>query len=290
MIENKTIGDRLLDLLVYLVATFISSLCLYPMLHVLFASFSDPMLLSLHRGLMFKTAGFSVKGYQVIMNNPNIWNGYRNTILYVVLGTAVNIVMTTPGAYILCRKGWPGRRFFMFMFVLTMYFSGGMIPTFLIVRELRMYNTLWALILPTAISTWNMIVMRTAFSSIPDALWESAYLDGANDLQILVRIFLPLSKATMAVMLLFYAVGHWNSWFPAMLYLQDSKKYPLQLLLRDILINNSSGGVVEDAEAQYLKELIKYSTIIVATVPILMIYPFAQKYFMKGVMLGSVKG
>ena len=290
MVENKTLSDRLLDLFVYTLVTLICILCLYPMLHVLFASFSDPMRLSLHKGLMFYPKGFSLKGYKVIVNNPNIWNGYRNTLFYVALGTAINMALTTPGAYVLCRKGWPGRRLFMFMFVFTMYFSGGMIPTFLIVRELHMYNTFWAQLLPTAISTWNMIVMRTSFSTIPDALWESAYLDGANDVQILWSIFIPLSKATMAVMILFYAVGHWNSWFPAMLYLQDSRKYPLQLLLRDILINNGSGGVVEDAEAQYLKELIKYATIIVATVPILMIYPFAQKYFMKGVMLGSVKG
>ena len=290
MIENRTAGDRALNVTVYVLVTSFCVLCLYPMLHVLCASFSDPMLLSLHSGLMFWPAGFSLKGYDVILHNPNIWNGYRNTILYMLLGTAINMALTTPGAYVLCRKGWPGRRFFMFMFVFTMYFSGGMIPTFLVVKELRMYNTFWALLLPTAINTWNMIVMRTSFSTVPDALWESAYLDGANDIQILWRIFVPLSKATIAVMILFYAVGHWNSWFPAMLYLQDSKKYPLQLLLRDILINNSSGGVVEDAEAQYLKELIKYSTIIVATVPILMIYPFAQKYFMKGVMLGSVKG
>lgn len=290
MVETKKLGDRLFILLVYALVTLVCTLCLYPMLHVLFASFSDPMRLSMHDGLMLWPDGYSLKGYRVILNNPNIWIGYRNTIYYVLLGTAINMMMTTPGAFILSRKGWPGRKFFMFLFVFTMYFSGGMIPTFLIVRALGLYNTTWALVLPGAIGTWNMIVLRTAFFSIPEALPESAYLDGANDLQILLYIFLPLSKATLAVIILFYAVGHWNSWFPAMLYLRDSRRYPLQLILRDILINNGSGGVVEDAEAQYLKEIVKYSTIIVATVPILCIYPFAQKYFMKGVMLGSVKG
>lgn len=179
----------------------------------------------MHDGLMLWPDGYSLKGYRVILNNPNIWSGYRNTIYYMLLGTAINMIMTTPGAFILSRKGWPGRKFFMFLFVFTMYFSGGMIPTFLIVRALGLYNTTWALVLPGAIGTWNMIVLRTAFSSIPEALPESAYLDGANDLQILLYIFLPLSKATLAVIILFYAVGHWNSWFPAMLYLRDSRRY-----------------------------------------------------------------
>lgn len=170
-----------------------------------------------------------------------------------------------------------------------MYFSGGMVPNFLTISAYGMYNTAWAIILPTAVSTYNMIVMRTTFAAVPEALRESAYIDGANDFVILYRIYIPVSKATMAVIILFYVVSQWNSWFPAMIYLRDSKKWPLQMILREILINDAAGGISDDADAQYLQELIKYCTIIVATVPILCIYPFVQKYFMKGVMLGSVK-
>ena len=178
----------------------------------------------------------------------------------------------------------------LFFDVFTMYFNAGMVPNFLLVKNLGMYNSMWALVLPGAVSTWNLIVMKTAFASVPVSLEESARLDGANDFVILGKIFLPLSKATVAVMILFYAVGHWSSWFNAMIYLQDRNKYPLQLIMREILISNStSGNSMADTDAMFLQEVVKYATIVVSTVPVLCIYPFAQKYFMTGVMMGSVK-
>ncbi len=290
MVERKTPGEIILQIFIYAIVTFIGFICLYPMLYCLAASFSDPIRLITHRGALFIPLGFSTRGYSVVLNNPNILLGYRNTLLYVFGGLFFSMLLTPLGAYALSCKGYPFRRVVVFLFVFTMYFSGGMVPTFLTILNYGMYNTIWALILPSAVSTYNMIVMRTSFSTVPSALRESAYIDGANDFIILYRIYIPVCKATMAVIILFYTVSQWNSWFPAMLYLRDSKKWPLQMILREILIDNGSGGVSDDADAQYLQELIKYCTIIVSTVPILCIYPFVQKYFMKGVMLGSIKG
>ncbi len=290
MVERKTPGEIALQVAIYLIVTLVGFTCLYPMLYCLCASFSDPMRLLSHRGALFFPVGFSLRGYNVVLNNPNILIGYKNTLAYVLGGLAISMTLTPLGAYALASKGYPFRRVIVFLFVFTMYFSGGMVPTFLAISNYGMYNTAWAIILPSAISTYNMIVMRTSFAAVPAALKESAYIDGANDFTILYRIYIPVCKATMAVIILFYAVSQWNSWFPAMLYLRDSTKWPLQMILREILINNGSGGIAEDADAQYLQELIKYCTIIIATVPILCIYPFVQKYFMKGVMLGSIKG
>lgn len=290
MVEKRSFIDWVLTVLNYVLVTMLALICLYPLVYVVAASFSDPRLLLEHRGLLVWPTGFSLRGYQTVLRNPNIMQSYLNTFYIVVMGTAINMIMTIFASYVLAKKGYPLRRFFVFMCVFTMYFGGGLIPNFLVVKNLGLYNTHWALMLPGAIATWNMIVMRTAFMGVPEALQESAYLDGANDFTILFRIYLPVCKATMAVMILFYAVGHWNAWFNALIYLRDSDKYPLQLVLREILINNGSAGVVDDADAQYMKELIKYATIVVATVPILCIYPFAQKFFMKGVMMGSVKG
>ena len=225
-----------------------------------------------------------------MFNNPNILIGYGNTLFYVLVGTAINIVLTSLGAYALARTGWPMRKLFVFLFVFTMYFNVGIIPTFMLVKGLGMLNTRWAIVLPVAINTWNLIVMRTSFAAVPDELQESAYLDGASDLRILCQIYVPVCKATMAVMLLFYAVEHWNSWFTAMIYLTDTGLYPLQMFVRDILLFDGAAGTTEDANAIYLKELTKYAVIVVSIVPILVVYPFVQKFFVKGVMLGSVKG
>ena len=243
---------------------------------------------SIRRGRIIRSASFgpgSLTG-----QNPNIPRSYLNTILYVLVGTTINMVLTTLGAYALSRKGFMFKRVLTLLIVFTMYFNAGMVPNFLLVKNLGMYNSMWALVLPGAVSTWNLIVMKTAFASVPVSLEESARLDGANDFVILGKIFLPLSKATVAVMILFYAVGHWSSWFNAMIYLQDRDKYPLQLIMREILISNStSGNSMADTDAMFLQEVVKYATIVVSTVPVLCIYPFAQKYFMTGVMMGSVK-
>ncbi len=290
MIENKTMGDRIFGAVIYGIMGILSFLCLYPMLHVIFASVSDPMQLMRHSGVLLHPLGFSAEGYKVVFQNPNIPASYLNTILYVTTGVSINIILTTMGAYALSRKGYMFKRSITFLIIFTMYFSGGMIPNFLLVKQLGLYNSIWALVLPGAISVWNMIVMKTSFQAIPLSLEESARIDGANDFVILWKIFLPVSKATIAVMLLFYAVGHWNSWFNAMIYLRDRSKYPLQLIMREILISNSSSGnVIEDADTLFLQEVIKYATIVISTVPILCIYPFVQKYFMTGVMMGSLK-
>ena len=290
MIESKSMGDKIFSSIVYSVMGLFSLLCLYPMLHVLFASFSDPMKLMLHKGVLFHPLGFSLEGYKVVFQNPSVPVSYLNTIFYVTLGTAINMIFTTFGAYALSRKGYMFKKTITFLIVFTMYFSGGLIPNFLLVKQLDLYNTVWALVLPGAISTWNLIVMKTSFQAIPASLEESARIDGANDFVILWKIFLPVAKATLAVMILFYAVGHWNSWFNAMVYLRDRGKYPLQLIMREILISNSSSGnTMQDSDTLFLEEIIKYATIVIATVPILFIYPFAQKYFMTGVMMGSLK-
>ena len=290
MVERLSGGDRGFITGIYAFAGLIALLCVYPMLHVLFASFSDPLRLMVHSGLLLKPQGISLKGYQIVLGNRNILSGYMNTFFYVIAGTAVNIFFSCLGAYALSRPGFMFKKTITMVIVFTMYFGGGLIPNFLLVRAIGIYNTRWALILPGAIATWNLIVMKTSFQHIPASLEESARLDGANDFTILFRIFLPVAKATIAVMVLFYAVGHWNTWFNAMIYLKDRGKFPLALFLREILIANSaSGNVNPDADIFFLEEVIKYASIIISTVPILTAYPFAQRYFMKGVMLGSLK-
>ena len=274
----------------YLLTGIMAVACLYPMWHVVMASFSDPIELMRHSGVILKPLGHSLEGYRVVLQNPNIPKSYFNTIFYVLAGTSINMLLTTMGAYALSRKGFLFRRTLTLLIVFTMYFNAGLVPNFLLVKGLGMYKSILALLLPGAISTWNLIVMKTAFQSIPVSREDSARLDGANDFTILFRIFLPLSKATVAVMILFYAVGHWSSWFHAMLYLRDRAKFPLQLIMREILISNSANGNASaDSDVMFLQEVVKYATIVVSTVPILFIYPFAQKYFMAGVMMGSVK-
>jgi putative aldouronate transport system permease protein len=296
MIIKKSLGEKIFDALNVVLLTLLMIVSIYPLLYVLFASFSDPARLIQHRGLMFKPLGFTLQGYKLVFEYPVLLSGYANTIFYVVVGSAVNLLMTSMGAYVLSRKNLFWGKSMMFLITFTMFFGGGLIPTYLVVQSLGLIDTRWALIIPGAIGTWNLIVMRTSFMSIPDSLEESARIDGANDFTILFRIILPLSKATLAVMTLFYAVGHWNSWFGAMIYLRDRKLYPLQLILREILISNDTKGlqVVKDASSvsnqDAYKSLVQYCTIVVATVPILFVYPFLQKYFVKGVMIGSVKG
>ena len=288
---KKTSGEIVFDFVNYTVVSLVAIVCLYPMWHVLMASFSEPIQIMNHLGPLLKPLGFSLEGYRVVLESQNVWMGYGNTLVYVVVGSALNMVMTTLGAYALSRKEFMLKKLFSMMIVFTMYLSAGIIPNFLLIRRLGLLNTRWALILPGLIATWNMLVMRTAFVAVPASLEEAARIDGANDFVILVRVIIPVSQATMAVILLFYAVGHWNSWFNAMIYLPSARElYPLQLFLREILIANSvmEGSNVDDVD--FMGELVKYTTIIVSTVPILALYPFLQKYFVKGVMMGSIKG
>jgi len=294
MIESKSFASRAFDIFNYVFLFVLSLIFLYPMWYVLVGSFSDPRQLFVYQGFLWKPLGFSLLGYKAAFDNPNVPIGYLNTLFYVSVGTIANVFVTALGAYTLSRPKLMFKKLFTIMVVFTMYFNGGMIPTFLVVKGVGLYNSRMALILPVLVNTWNMIVMRTAFKAIPASLEESARLDGASEFTVLFRIIVPCAKATIAVMFLYYAVDHWNSWFNAMIYLQDREKYPLQLFLREILLisvqNAASADAGDASDALYMDTLVKYALIIVSTLPILCVYPFVQKYFMKGVMMGSVKG
>lgn len=267
--------------------------CLAPMWHVFCCSISNPTALARSGGFhLVPIAPFSFAGYQAVFGYRNILIGYMNTLFYVVFGVALNLALTIPCAYVLSRKRFlPANAMMMFM-VFTMLFSGGLIPTYLVFVKLNLIDTRMAILLCTAFNTFNMVILRTSFLGIPDALEESARLDGANDLQILTRIILPLGKASVAVITLFVAVGIWNSWFTSAIYLMDRGKWPIQLFLREVLINNSQKSLEAGvkASAESLQTLVKYAITIVATLPILCIYPFVQRHFVKGVMIGSIKG
>lgn len=267
--------------------------CLYPVIYVILASLSDPILLAQHTGILLAPTGFTLKGYQVILQYSSIWTGYLNTLIICTCGTAVNMVMTIMASYVLMHKELSLHRFFNIMTIITMYFGGGMIPTYMVVKSLGLINNRFSLILPVAISTWNAIILRSAMSEVPGALLDSAVIDGASDTVILTRVVLPLVKPTLAVLALYYMMGHWNSWFSAMIYLQDRNKYPLQLILREILISGdmtANSGMFDMTSMDMYKLLTKYCSTVVAIIPVLLIYPFLQKFFVKGVMIGAVKG
>lgn len=279
----------LFDLLNGVVLTLVALVTLYPFLYVVFASFSDPLELMSNSGLLFAPMGFSLDAYVRVFENPSIYSGYANTIFYVVVGTLVNIIATCMAAYVLSRKQFMLRRFLTVMFIFTMYFNGGLIPSYLLIKDLDLINSRLALILPGAVNTFNLMIMITGFEGVPESLEESARMDGAGDWTILFRIIMPLAKPTIMVMVLYYAVGHWNSWFNAMIYLRDADKMPLQIFLRDILTRSQLGAMSGQVDVEDVGLTIKYATIIVSTVPILCIYPFIQKHFVKGVMIGAVK-
>lgn len=288
-------GERTFQIFNTSVMLLMMIITLYPFWYVAVSSISDSRALMRFTGMLLLPQGFSLEAYAMVFKNPNIISGYINTIIIVVAGTMLNLIMTSLGAYVLSRKdiGWV--RPVMLLIVFTMFFSGGLIPVFLLVNNwLNLGDTLLAVIVPGLISTWNLIILRTSFSAVPESLIESAWLDGANDFTILFRVVIPLSLPVMAVMVLFYGVGHWNSWFSAMVYLRDRSLYPLQLILREILIQNDTrfmiGGGADIEDVEGVAESIKYATIMVATLPILAVYPFLQKYFVKGVMIGSIKG
>ena len=272
-----------------IILAMISLMNLYPFLYVIFASFSDPVKLMGNSSLLLKPLGFSLNAYKKVFVNPSIYSGYLNTIFYVAAGTLVNILATCMAAYVLSRKQFMLRRFLTIMFIFTMYFNGGLIPSYLLIKDLGLINSRLSLILPGAVSTFNLMIMITGFEGIPQSLEESARIDGAGDWTILFRIIMPLAKPTIMVILLYYAVGHWNSWFNAMIYLRDADKMPIQIFLRDILTRSQLGAMTGQTDVEDVGQTIKYATIIVSTVPILCIYPFIQKHFVKGVMIGAVK-
>ena len=296
--ENKiktTTGEKIFNgfNIIFMIAMMF--VMFYPMWHVLCASFSDARLLSAHTGVLLWPEGYSVTAYKLMMKNPMILKGYGNTLFILVFGLLLNMIMTCLAAYVLSRRNVMLNRPITIFIVFTMYFNGGLIPTYLNVKDLGLMDSLWAVIIPGAISTYNMIVLRTGFASVPESLEESAKIDGASSLRILWQIILPLSKATVAVICLYYAVAHWNSWFNAMLYLNERELFPLQLILREILIQNDTSSMVTAmdvgaGDSSFVSETVKYAVIIVSVVPILCVYPFIQKYFTKGVMVGAVKG
>lgn len=291
MVERKTFGERLFNVINATLLVILSLIMLYPMLYEVFVSISDPLMLSKHRGVLLWPQGFSSYAYTWVLGKAEVWSGYKNTIIVIVIGLCFNLSLTAIGAYFLTRKNALWHKPVMIMILITMYFGGGLVPTFLLVKGLGMYNTLWAVIIPNAISTYNMILLRSYFSSIPESLVESVFIDGGGHGTILFKIFIPLSLPAMAVMILYYGVGHWNTYFNAMIYLQDRSKYTLQLILRDILVQGSNLDVDEnDSEYEQVVESIKGAMVIVSTVPILCVYPFLQKYFVGGIMIGSLKG
>ena len=288
---KKSKGAAIFDTVNVTLMIVISLCMLYPMLYVIFASFSDPTAFTKHSGLLLSPAGFSLESYKLAFENPMLFRGYLNTIIIILVSVTLSMILTSLCAYVLSRKDFKLRKFCTVAIVITMFFSGGMIPFYFTVKDLGLENSMWSLILPTAINTFNMIILRTSFESIPSALVESASIDGAGHWTILFRIILPLSKATLAVLVLYYAVANWNSWFNAMLFINDREKYPLQLVLREILITSDTSSMTAgESDREFIGETIKYAIIVISTVPILCIYPFLQKYFAKGVMVGSVKG
>lgn len=287
-------SDFAFDLTVNLLGACIVLIVLIPLIFVLAASFSDPDLVLKGKVLLIPK-GFTAKAYTMVFENQDIWRGFRNSCFYTVAGTLISVVLTILAAYPLSRKELPGRNLFMLLILFTMYFSGGMIPTYLLVKDLGMYNSVWALLIPAAISTYNLIVAKTFFeNSIPGELYESARLDGCGNGSMLYRIVLPLSKAILAVLVLYYAVGIWNAYFDALIYVRDTSLHPLQIVLRNILLLGQTEQMgtndVGMAEKIKMAEAVKYSAIVVSSIPMLLIYPFVQKYFVKGVMVGAVKG
>ncbi|MBG9451249.1 sugar ABC transporter permease [Cytobacillus firmus] len=294
-ITRRSKEDKVFDIINVSLVAIILILVVYPLYFIVIASFSDPnMIYDGKVWLLPKELTF--EGYERIFQDSKIWLGYKNSIVYTVVGTIVNVSFTLMASYALSRKDLYGRNVIMFLFLMTMFFSGGLIPTYLVVKNLGLLNTMWALILPKAVAVWNVIVAKTFFeTSIPNELLEAAKMDGCSDAKFFWKIVLPLSKPIVAVMVLFYAVGHWNSYFDALIYLNNENLYPLQLILRNILIQNeASTMMISDLESlaakQRVSELIKYGVIIVASIPLLIVYPFVQKYFVKGVMIGGIKG
>lgn len=290
MIERKTIGERIFNAANIIILICLSVIMLYPMVYEIFVSLSEPLKLFAHRGIMFKPQGFSTYAYEWVLKNNEVWTGYRNTLFVIVVGVTINLTLTSLGAYFLTRKNVMWHKPITLLILVTMYFSGGLVPFFLTVKDLGLYDSLFAVILPTAISTYNMILLRSYFSSIPESLVESVLIDGGGHFVILFKIFIPLSLSAMAVMVLYYGVGHWNTYFNALIFLKSKEKFTLQLVLRKTLIEGSNLDVDQQtAEYEQVVESIKAAMVIVTTLPILCIYPFLQKYFVSGMMIGSLK-
>lgn len=293
--KKYSLNDKIFYAVTAAILTLFFLIVLYPCIFVISASFSSGTAVQTGKVVLWPV-DFSLEGYKTVFNTKTIWIGFRNSLFYTIAGTAINIVMTMTAAYCLSRKDLPGRNAIMLLFTFTMFFSGGLIPTYMQIQNLGLLNTRWVLLLPGAISVYNMIVARTfIINTIPSELLEASRIDGCSDIMYYLKVVLPLSKAILAVLVLFYGVGHWNAFFNAMIYLHDKDLYPLTLYLREILMASQiDPSTVTDPEMQARLQdmvgVIKYSLIVVSMIPVLLIYPFVQKYFVKGVMIGSVKG
>ncbi len=280
----------------YTFLTVLAIIFILPVVHVFFSSISDPYWLNTKSGLVLYPQGINFTGYQMVFNNKDLIRGFGNTIIYVTASTVIGMVVTIIGAYVLSRRDMLFADTIMMLISFTMIFGGGIVPSYIIMQKLSLLNTRWAVILPACVSTYNLIIMRTAFQTVPPALEESARLDGAGDLTVIFQVLLPLVKASAATIALYYIIAHWNSWFQASMYLQNRELFPLQLVLREILIVNDANSAasmstldaVSDANAY--KQLVKYAVIIVSSAPMIVVYPFVMKYFESGVMVGAVKG
>lgn len=297
---SETRTDKIIKWIIYVFLGIAMTAVLYPLIYIISASISDPA--EVNSGKMWLLPkGITFEGYRIIFENSDIWRGYLNTIFYTALGTTINLAVTIPAAYALSRKDLAGRNLITAIIVLTMFFEGGLIPTYLVVKGLGLIDTIWALVLPNAVAVWNLVIARVFFqSTVPKELEEAAIIDGASNFKMFMKIILPLSMPIIAVMGLFYGVGHWNSYFDALIYLSDKALFPLQLVLREILVlqemssqgtSGMSGAMAEVMHSkQQLAAVIKYGVMIVSTLPIIIIYPFLQRFFVKGVMIGSLKG
>ena len=289
IIKRETRGDKIFSVCVYILLALVCLIVIYPLYYMFIVSISNGY--AVIRGeVTLLPKGVNFGAYQYMLSDRYVPRSYLNTLIYTVFGTLINVVMTALCAYPLSRKKLYGRGFFTMLIVFTMFFDAGIISNFMVVLSLGIKNTIWAILLPPAINVWYMIIMRTFFQGIPEELHESAYIDGANDLVIFGRIILPLSKAVLATMVVFYAVWHWNSFFPELVYLDDRMLYPMQLILRNMLLESDAGSATVSSDVAVMGRNIKYAAVFITVLPILVVYPFAQKYFVKGVMVGSVKG
>jgi len=288
-------SDTITDIVICLILFCMMVIAIYPIWFVLIASFSKPAYIAQGRVTIFPM-GFTLSAYEKLLGNKSIWIGYRNSLFYTFFGTLINMVVTLPCAYALSRPRLPGRKLFSFIFIFTMYFSGGLIPSYMLITSLHLNNTIWVLLLPGAVGVFNLIIARSFFeSSIPEALLEAARIDGASYTRFFLTIALPLSKAMIAVLVLFYALGHWNSYFSAMIYIQNPKLQTLQVVIKGITasLDASVTETMDSKEMERIieqKQLLKYSIVVVSIVPMMCLYPFIQRYFISGIMIGAIKG
>lgn len=292
MVEKRGAATVFVDTIIYAILLFMVVITLYPIIYIFSTSVSDPVSV-MKNEVFLLPKGWHLGAYKQVFKDGSIWTGYRNSLFLLVVGTTINVVMNICAAFPLSRRKFCFRRGFMLMIVFTMFFSGGMIPTYLVVDGLHLTDTLWGLIIPTAVNAFNIIIMRSFFETIPDSLEEAVKIDGGNDLNVLFQIFIPLSAPSIAVIALYYGVAHWNGFTQALIYIRNRELYPLQVILRELLLQNKIKDLIEVSDVGDMlgaTRSIQYATIVASIIPMLIIYPFLQRYFVKGVMIGAVKG